>query len=130
MEARPISLAATERPDVTVLIVSYNTAHLLDEMFATLEAGRDALKLQVVVVDNASRDGSANVLRTKYPHVELIENRTNVGFGRANNQALPRIRGRYVLLLNTDALIAPNTLRTTVDFMDAHPGCGVLGVKL
>jgi len=71
-----------------VVVVSYNTAHLLDQMFAALEAGRGALKLQVVVVDNASRDGSADFLRTKYPDVELIENRTNVGFGRANNQAL------------------------------------------
>ena len=113
-----------------MVVVNYNTAHLLDQMFAALEAGRGALKLQVVVVDNASRDGSADFLRTKYPDVELIENRTNVGFGRANNQALPWIRGPYVLLLNTDAFMAPDTLQTTVDFMDAHPRCGVLGVKL
>ena len=53
-----------------------------------------------------------------------------MGFGRANNQALPRIRGRYVLLLNTDAFVAPDTLQKTVNFMEAHPGCGVLGVKL
>jgi N-acetylglucosaminyl-diphospho-decaprenol L-rhamnosyltransferase len=126
----PIPARTDERPDVTVVVVNYNTAHLLDQMFAALEAGRGALKLQVVVVDNASRDGSADFLRTNYPNIALIENPTNVGFGRANNQALPWIRGRYVLLLNTDAFMAPDTLQRTVDFMDANPRCGVLGVKL
>jgi GT2 family glycosyltransferase len=130
MNVRPIPFQAGERPDVTVLVVNYNTAHLIDKMFAALEASCGALKLQVVVVDNASRDGSADLLRTKYPHVELIENSTNVGFGRANNQALPRIRARHVLLLNTDAFVAPDTLQKTVEYMDAHPHCGVLGVKL
>ena len=88
------------------------------------------LTLQVIVVDNASRDDSVEVLRTRFPEAELIENRTNVGFGRANNQALPLVRGRYVLLLNTDAFVSSDTLPKTVRFMDAQPGCGVLGVKL
>ncbi len=126
----PIALQASERPDVTVVVVSYNTARLLDQMFDRLEAARGSLRLQVIVVDNASRDGSADILRTKYPNVELIGNAVNLGFGRANNQALPRVRGRYVLLLNTDALMSPDTLQKTVDFMDANPRCGVLGVKL
>jgi N-acetylglucosaminyl-diphospho-decaprenol L-rhamnosyltransferase len=95
-----------------------------------LEAAQGRLRLQVVVVDNASRDGSVEILRTRYPTAELIQNRTNVGFGRANNQALPRMRARYALLLNTDAFVSPDTLRKTVDFMDAHSRCGVLGVKL
>jgi N-acetylglucosaminyl-diphospho-decaprenol L-rhamnosyltransferase len=128
--ALPIPSHAGERPDVTVIVVSYNTAHLLDRMFSTLEAARNSLWIQVIVVDNASSDGSADILRTKYPDVQLIENRTNVGFGRANNQAVPWIRGRYILLLNTDAFMAPDTLQTTVDFMDTHSNCGVLGVKL
>ena len=70
------------------------------------------------------------LLRVKYPDVELIENKINVGFGRANNQALPMARGRYLLLLNTDAFVAPDTLQKTIDYMDAHARCGVLGVKL
>jgi GT2 family glycosyltransferase len=130
MEAQPISSPTDEYPDVTVIVVSYNTAHLLDRLFAALAAARAALKLQVIVVDNASRDNSLEILRTHYPHVELIENRTNLGFGRANNQALPRARGRYVLLLNTDAFVSPDTLQKTVDFMNSHPKTGVLGVKL
>jgi GT2 family glycosyltransferase len=119
-----------ERVDVSVIVVNYNTAHLLAEMFAALAAGRGALVLQIIVVDNASRDNSVDVLRAKFPDVELIVNTVNVGFGRANNQALARVRGRYVLLINTDAFVAPDTLPLTVAYMDAHARCGVLGVKL
>jgi N-acetylglucosaminyl-diphospho-decaprenol L-rhamnosyltransferase len=127
-EAQPHS--SVERPDITVVLVSYNTAHLFDQLFACLDAARGSLKLQVIAVDNASRDDSVKVLRTRFPGVELIDNQTNIGFGRANNQALSLARGRYLLLLNTDAFVAPDTLQKTVDFMDAHPRCGVLGVKL
>jgi N-acetylglucosaminyl-diphospho-decaprenol L-rhamnosyltransferase len=135
LEIRPILIrepaqAVRAQPDVTVVVVNYNTAHLLPRMFAALEAARGNLKIQVIVVDNASRDNSVQVLRLQHPNVELIENATNVGFGRANNQALPRASGRYVLLLNTDAFVAPDTLTKTVQFIDEHPRCGVLGVKL
>jgi N-acetylglucosaminyl-diphospho-decaprenol L-rhamnosyltransferase len=126
----PSADQAAARPDVSVIVVNYNTAHLLGRMFSALESGRGALTLQLIVVDNASTDGSVEVLRSKHPGVELIENSRNVGFGRANNQALGRVRGRHVLLLNTDAFVAADTLPTTVEFMDTHPGCGVLGVKL
>src|SRR5262245_50528304 len=130
MAGPPTSLQAGDDTDVSVVVVNYNTAHLLDRMFAALDQARGTLRFQVIVVDNASRDDSVHILRTRHPSVELIENPTNVGFGRANNQALPRARGRYLLLLNTDAFVAPDTLTKTVAFMDAHPGCGVLGVKL
>ena len=73
---------------------------------------------------------SVAILRAKYPNVELIANRTNAGFGRANNQALALVRGRYVLLLNTDAFVSPDTLTKTIGFMDQNPRCGILGVKL
>src|SRR5262245_60010007 len=130
MDAPPILPRADERPDLSVIVVNFNTAHLLNRMLIALNTACGALRVQAIVVDNASRDGSADVLRAKFPNVELIENRTNVGFGRANNQALPRVHGRYVWLLNADAFVASDTLQKTVDFMDAHPCCGVLGVKL
>ena len=119
-----------EIPDVSVVVVNYNTAHLLGRMFAALEATRGDLRIQVIVVDNASSDNSLEVLRTQYAYAELIANPVNVGFARANNQAVPHVRGRYALLLNTDAFVAPDTLAKTVSFMDAHAKCGVLGVKL
>ncbi len=102
----PLNASMIENPDVSVVVVNYNTAHLLDRMFAALQASRGDLRIQVIVVDNASSDNSLEVLRTQYSHAELIANTVNVGFARANNQALPRVRGRYVLLLNTDAFVA------------------------
>jgi N-acetylglucosaminyl-diphospho-decaprenol L-rhamnosyltransferase len=116
--------------DLTIVIVSYNTEPLLAPMFAALDAATGRLSTQVVVVDNASRDGSLVWLRTHRPDAELIVNDVNVGFGRANNQAIPSIRGDHVLLLNTDAFVAPDTLATTLGWMRAHPRCGVLGVRL
>lgn len=116
--------------DLSVIVVNFNTAHLLDEMFRTLEASARDITMQVIVVDNASKDDSVAVLRRDYPMAELIVNDRNVGFGRANNQALPHLAGRQVLLLNTDAFVSPDTLAKTMAYMDQHPECGVLGVRL
>lgn len=117
--------------DLTVLVVNFNTSHLLDEMFDALhKAISSNLTAQIIVVDNASADDSVTVLQTRYPEVTLIVNEVNVGFGRANNQGLPHILGRYVLLLNTDAFVSPDTLTSTLSYMDEHRLCGVLGVRL
>jgi N-acetylglucosaminyl-diphospho-decaprenol L-rhamnosyltransferase len=116
--------------DVTVIVVNYNTAHLLAPMFDALQASTGGLKVETVLVDNASRDGSVAHIQAHYPELPLIANSSNVGFGRANNQCLPLIRGRYVLLLNTDAFVSPDTLRLTVDHLDANPTMGLVGVRL
>lgn len=117
--------------DVSVLIVNYNTSHLLKQMWDTLRASYGQLKVQPIVVDNASRDDSVQVMQRDYADVPLIINQQNVGFGRANNQAFAAgAVGRYVLLLNTDAFVQPDTLTKTVAYMDAHPDCGILGVRL
>lgn len=113
-----------------VLIVNYNTTSLLAQMFAACEQATHGLPLRYWVVDNASRDDSVAVLREQYPHVGLEVNAQNVGFGRANNQLLKHVQGDYVLLLNTDAFVSPDTLTKTLAYMQAHPQCGVLGVKL
>lgn len=113
-----------------VLIVNYNTARLLKPMFDALEAAADGLEVRYWVIDNASRDDSVNVLREQFPKAGLDVNTVNVGFGRANNQLLKHVRGQYVLLLNTDAFVEPDTLRKTLAYMDSHSECGVLGVKL
>lgn len=116
--------------DVTIILVSYNTAHLLPRLFDTIRAGTGTLRVQVIAVDNRSTDGSAAFIAGHYPEVEIFENEANVGFGRANNQALEHARGRYILLLNTDAFVAADTIPLTVVYMDEHPDCGVLGVQL
>lgn len=116
--------------DVSVIIVNYNTAHLLGRLFDCLGAARGALSIEVIVVDNASTDSSVALLRTSYRDIQVIENKLNVGFGRANNQAVKGARGRYILLLNTDAFVSHDTLAKTIDYMDKNIGCGVLGAKL
>jgi N-acetylglucosaminyl-diphospho-decaprenol L-rhamnosyltransferase len=124
------AVSSQDEPEVSVVVVNYNTGYLLDRMFAALDAAKASLGIELIVVDNASTDNSVEILESRYPSVTLLKNATNVGFGRANNQALPHIRGRYTLLLNTDAFVASDTLQKTVAFMSDHPRCGVLGVKL
>ncbi len=116
--------------DVTAIIVSYNTERLLQDAIGRLLAATAHMSVKIVVVDNNSKDNSIALVRSAFPGCELIANKTNVGFGRANNQALDLVEGRYVLLLNTDAFVSPDTLDKTVAYMDAHPRCGILGVKL
>lgn len=116
--------------DVSVLVVNYNTAHLLEPMFDALNASTGGLSIETILVDNASRDGSVEYIRSRFPDIPLIANTTNVGFGRANNQCLPLIKGRHVLLLNTDAFIAPDTLAVTVKYLDQNPAVGAVGVRL
>ncbi len=117
-------------PDISVIVVNYNTGFLFERMFSALNAAGIDFKLQIIVVDNASRDDSLTILHDRYPGVEVISNSVNVGFGRANNQAVAQARGRYILLLNTDAFVSSDTLAKTLKFMDSNPKCGVLGVKL
>ncbi|MBN4061514.1 glycosyltransferase family 2 protein [bacterium AH-315-G11] len=116
--------------DISVILVSYNTEYLIFQAMTALYGAVGTLNVQVIFVDNASRDDSVTVIKEQYPECELIENEKNVGFGRANNQAVPLIKGRYVLLLNTDAFVSPDTLEKTVAYMDEYEKCGLLGVKL
>lgn len=116
--------------DISVILVSYNTIEMTKQALNDLFASEGNFKMEVFMIDNASKDHSAEVLRREYPNITIIENSQNVGFGRANNQALPSIRGKYVLLLNTDAFVQPDSLIKTMQYMEAHPKCGMLGVKL
>ena len=116
--------------DISTIIVSYNTAGLLNECMEKLRSASLHQVVEEVFVDNASKDASVDVIRRDFPQSRLIVNSTNIGFGRANNQALALASGRYVLLLNTDAFVAPDTLAKTLAYMDAHPKCGILGVRL
>jgi len=116
--------------DLTTLIVNYNTAGLLSQCIGALRASAKNVSHEIVLVDNASVDDSVALLKSEYSDCKLIFNDKNVGFGRANNQCLPFIHGRYVLLLNTDAFVSEDTIDKTIAYMDAHRECGVLGVKL
>ncbi|MGV8919506.1 MAG: glycosyltransferase family 2 protein [Pseudomonas sp.] len=117
-------------PLLDVLIVNYNTAALLQPMFDALRQSDRAHQVSYLVVDNASVDNSLERLSVVCPEALLVANKDNVGFGRANNQLVEHLQGKYALLLNTDAFVAADTLSKTLDYMEAHPDCGVLGVKL
>ncbi|MDB6060249.1 MAG: hypothetical protein JWM78_352 [Verrucomicrobiaceae bacterium] len=118
--------------DVTVIVVNYNTARVvLDCVRSALN--QVSLTLEVIIVDNASTDGSQRALDTLRIHdnVQLLLNRDNVGFGRANNQAYRQSRGRYIFLLNPDAIFKSSTdLLAMVEFMDRSSQCGLAGTRI
>ncbi|TDF84114.1 glycosyltransferase family 2 protein [Pseudomonas sp. H9] len=115
---------------VDVLVVNFNTAGLLQPMFDALRQANGEQLASYLVVDNASVDNSLERLAQVCPEALLVSNKNNVGFGRANNQLLDHLKGKYALLLNTDAFVADDTLAKTIAYMDEHPECGVLGVRL
>ena len=130
-DAQPVRFVGDdEAADLGVIIVNYNTAHLLDRCISNLREASRGLSVRVVIVDNASRDGSAEFIRERLPDCKLIANSDNVGFGRANNQALEFSKAPFVLLLNADAYMFPDTLHKCLAHMRSQSQCGVLGVRL
>jgi len=116
--------------DLTTIIVNYNTANLLDKCISALRDATQTISNEILIVDNASKDESVGLLQQEFSDCKLIFNDNNIGFGRANNQCVPFISGRYVLLLNTDAFVSEETIEKTIQYMDEHASCGILGVKL
>ena len=117
------------QPDLSVIIVSYNTVDFLGRCLNSV-ASQSNVTWEVIVVDNCSKDGSTDFLREVFPWVELIANDQNLGFSRANNQALKFCKGRYVYYLNPDTEVQPDAFRKMVDFMDSHSDVGLAGTRL
>ncbi len=115
--------------DVSICIVNWNVKALLHQCLTSIPEGAAGLTYEIIVVDNASTDGSADLLEM-FPHVKWIQNRENVGFTRANNQAFAVSQGRYICLLNPDTVVSPGALSTLVAYMDAHPDVGIVGPQL
>ena len=118
--------------ELSIIIVSWNVRDLLRTCLRSIYAtwSDDPSALELLVVDSASSDGSADMVRTEFPQVTLIENQQNVGFTVGNNQAIARAQGRHVLLLNPDTEILPGALPAMIAYLDAHPEIGVIGPKL
>lgn len=116
-------------PRVSVIIVSYDVRELLRRCLATVAVQRD-VEVEVWVVDNASRDGSAEMVSTSFPKVRLVRNAENVGFARANNQALAQATGDPLLLLNPDTELPGGALATLVEILRRHPAAGAAGLAL
>jgi len=119
-------------PDVSVAIVHYQTPELLDRCLRALRASDEADRLEVFVIDNASSRFDAEACCRAFPDVRIIENEKNLGFAVASNQALRLATGRYMLLLNPDARVEPETIRVMREYMDARPdvGCATCRVEL
>ncbi len=115
---------------LTVVIVNYNVEHFLEQCLLSVRKASVGLGVEVFVVDNISIDGSVAMVKDKFPEVLLIENKENVGFSKANNQAIRLAKGEYVLLLNPDTVVEEDTFSKVCDFMDKHPKAGGLGVKM
>ena len=115
---------------LSIIIVNYNVKYFLEQCLLSVNHALQNIVSEVFVVDNNSSDGSIQMLREKFPEVKLIANMENVGFARANNQALKLAKGEYHLLLNPDTIVEEDTFQKCLDFMDKTPDAGALGVKM
>ncbi|MFN8636265.1 MAG: glycosyltransferase family 2 protein [Chloroflexota bacterium] len=116
--------------DVSVVIVNYKVRDLLRDCLRSLEHDLGKLRGEVWVVDNASGDGSVEMVRAEFPWVRLIASSWNRGYGAANNLAIRQAHARYVLVLNPDTVLPPNAIVDTIAELEAHPDIGALGPKL
>ncbi|MFN8237811.1 MAG: glycosyltransferase [Chitinophagales bacterium] len=115
---------------LSIVIVNYNVRYFLEQAIQSVYKSGTNFDFEIFVVDNHSSDDSLKMLAEKFPAVNVIANKKNVGFSKANNQAVSISKGEYVLLLNPDTIIREDTLQQCIDFMDAHTDAGGLGVKM
>lgn len=118
---------------LSIIIVNWNTLELLTQCLKSIPALRDDStenEIEVLVVDNASSDDSAQYVRDNFPLVKLIENDQNVGFAQANNQAILKSQGKYVLLLNPDTEMIADTIEILLNFIEEHPEVGAVGPRI
>ena len=115
---------------LSVIIVNYNVKEELTFCLSSVQRALQGIEGEVFVVDNHSADGSCDVIKTLFPWVTLIENADNLGFARANNIAIRKAVGEYILLLNPDTVVEQDSFAKMIAFMDEHADCGGLGVKM
>jgi len=116
--------------DLAVVMVSYNTKELLKRSLKSIYQNVKGISFEIIVVDNGSSDNSVKMIRKESPQVKLIENQENLGFARANNQAIKQSRARYFLLFNPDTSFRANSPHEMIKFMDNHPQVGILGCRI
>ena len=123
-------MAGDNRVDVSIVIVNWNTRDILRDCLRTVYEQTSGVTFEVIVIDNASSDGSVEMIRGEFPQAVLIANENNRGFAAANNQGMEIAKGRYVLLLNSDTLVLDGAIQKTVSFADGRPEVGVLGCRV
>lgn len=115
---------------LSIIIVNYNVRYFLEQCLCSVRKAIQNIPCEIFVVDNNSYDKSCEMVSTKFPEIKLIQNKENVGFSRANNQAIKLSSGKYVLLLNPDTLVKEDTFQKVIDFMNITPDAGGVGVKM
>ena len=116
--------------ELTVVIVNYRVKYLLEQTLRAVEQAMQGMTGEVIVVDNLSGDDSIAFSRERHPQVTYIENQENVGFARANNQAIMQAHGEFTLILNPDTIITPRCLQDGIAWMRSHPKCGAIGARM
>lgn len=116
--------------DLSIIIASYNTQKLLGKCLSSVYKFTKGIKFEVIVVDNASKDGSIDLVRNKFPQVKLIVNRQNLGFAKANNQGIKIAKGKYVFLLNSDAYLIENSLEKLIKNIKSRSNLGAIAPQL
>jgi len=116
--------------DLSIIIPSFNTKKLLKECIDSIRKNKDGLKIEIIVADNASSDGSVEMVRKEFSKIKLIENEENLGFAKAVNQGIKRAKGDHILLLNSDVIVKSGALKEMLNFAERHPLAGIIGGKL
>lgn len=116
--------------DISIIIVNYKVREYISNLLSSIAKAKQHLKLQIFVVDNNSEDDSINFLRQRFPEVHYIQNDENLGFGKANNQAIDQSLGTYSLIINPDTLVSEDTFTTLFNHMEENPNCGAAGCKI
>lgn len=130
----PVPLSSSDdpdlSPDLSIVIVNWNTHDLLRDVLQSVQDNPAGIRSEVIVIDNASADGSADMVSGAFPETVLIRNSENRGFAAANNQGFDVATGRHILLLNSDTVVLGDVLGASVRYLDAHPDVGAMGCRV
>ena len=116
--------------DLSIIIVNYNVKEFLQNLIHSIEKASTNLTKEIIIIDNASDDGSVEFIKEKFPQIKLIANQTNLGFGKANNIGLKQAAGKYILLINPDTLVAEDTFEKMIQFFESNKNVGLAGCKI
>lgn len=116
--------------ELSIIIVNYNVKEFLQNLLHSIQKAASQIKYEIILVDNASDDGSVEFIREKFPQITLIENKVNQGFSKGNNIALKIAKGDFILLINPDTIMSEDTITRMIDFFNAHPDAGLAGCKI
>ena len=116
--------------DISVVIVGWNAKHYLELCLESLAAAPPRRSMEIIVVDNASADGTAEMIEARFPYVKLIRSSENLGFAKGNNVAIRQCQGRYIALVNPDVIVFPGCLDALADFLDQNPKVGNVGPRV